>query len=493
MTHIFERDDDVVFARWLCEQLSTRTRPLVFSEGGYWAYSPESGAWLPFPRVEVKRSAMAISGMKLFAGTKKVTQDDGTVVDEVKTKTLNISNGRLNGLCELTENMMEEESHFAGLQHGIAFLNGYVTVDETGVKLSRNSPDWRCRTALPFAHKTTSAPASVYAPKWSAFMDDITRDDSDKEEKQKFLQEFIGVALLGGSVFYEKAALLVGDGSNGKSVFLDVVQSVFPTRNIASIPPQQLSDEYYRARLDGVVLNVVSELPKRDIVDSPALNGVISGDLITARRPRENPFDFRPRAGHIFAVNPPLPTVGDLSGGFWRRFVIVSFNRDFKVDPRVREKEGLVAELKAEAQGIVRWALEGAARVKKQGRYTLPPSSALFLAAWRTESDQVALFVKERTTKVEEQAQMFSDEDLYRIYRKWAEQTGHRLQLSLSKFGQRLTLLGYKTISESGLSLRALKSSVDVAPSRQWAMTGVRPVQSPLEFDGTERYEESDR
>jgi P4 family phage/plasmid primase-like protien len=483
--HIFERDDDVVYGRYIAGRLSTRARPMVFDGGGYWAYNADSGAWLQVEAVEIKRATMALSGAKIFHSKKKIKHDDGSETEEIITKTLNVSNARLNGVAQLVEDILKDKSYFDAAIPGLAFSNGFVTVDEKNIHLRKSSPDWRCRSALPFPFRRNETLGA--APKWEAFLKDVFRDDADQKEKIAFLQEFIGTALMSGSVWLEKAAMLFGMGSNGKSVFMEVIKTCFPSRNLAAVPPQQMGDEYYRARLHGVILNIVSELPRRDIIDSNALNAFISGELVNARRPREETFEYHPRAAHIFAVNPPLPTVADFSRGFWRRFVIVAFNRNYALEPMAKEKESFIAELKTEQRGIVHWALEGALRTRVQGKYTNVPSSGAFLDKWRTDSDQVALFVSKKCQRVETKEQMHSTADIYRAYRKWAELTGHRLTVSESKLGDRLAMLGHHPIVDGGQELRALRVA-DLEPSRRWgdSVAAAPRQQGELPYDADE-------
>lgn len=447
---VFPRDDDVLFAAEVVDQVSTKTHPAVFDDGGYWVYDPDAGAWLQLDRVFVKRAAMGLSGSRVFVKTVKVKNDDGIEHEEMVTAPVDLRAARVNGVTDLVETILSEPGHFDMANQGVAFRNGFAVPLASGVSLRQKSPNFRARNPMDFTWAERSA------PKWSAFLDSVFRDDADKDQKKLFLQEFVGTALVGGCTYFEKAAILFGGGSNGKSVFLDVVSKCFPDRNRSAIPPQNWEQEYYRARLDGVLLNVVSELPMRDIVDSPAVKAIISGETITARRPRENPFDFRPRAGQLFSVNPPMPAASDLSRGFWRRFTMVGFNRNYENDVEKNEKKVYEGELMRETQGIVYWALQGACRALKQGGYTDVPSSAAALEEWRTSSDQVAMFVRECCFPAVERSQMLTPEELYRAYRDWGDRTGHRMQVSLSRFVERLTLLGYAASVDGAQSVRPL-------------------------------------
>lgn len=444
--HVFSRDDDVPLAAYISHNLNTMAEPAVFTDGGFWRYAPKTGAWAELERDEVKRAVMGLSGMQRF-----VKKDPNTGV--LTTSSIHMSASRCNGIVELCETFLGQRDFFAGAEAGLCFANGFVAVAASGVDIRAKDPKWRVRTALPFAYREDHQRKA-----WDGFLSDIFRGDEDADIKRQFLQEVMGTALLGACTIYDKAVILWGEGSNGKSVFLDVVQKLFPARNLASIAPQNFGEEYYKARLDGVVLNVVSELPSRDLVDTPAMKAIISGDLVTARRPRENPFDFRPKAGHFFAVNPPMPSVGDFSRGFWRRFTVVTFNRSFEADPERRDRHALEADLAKELPGIAAWALLGAVQVKARGGYVPVPSSDAFLGLWHTNTNQVAGFVRDECelTVGPDITKMASDDELYKAYRAWAERTGHRMTLSLSKFGERLALLGHRAKQDGSKHVRPL-------------------------------------
>lgn len=462
---VFPRDDDVIFSSWVAEKLNQPGRPAVFTDGAFHLYDDGTGAWVKVAPAEVKRMVMGLSGMKLYDGkVKKIVkeekerEDGGVEVvthveEEIATKPINLKNARIDGIVACTEARMEHEGFFDDAPAGLAFKNGFVTVDEGGVKIGDKRPENRARAAAGWAYRDHPC------PKWTQFMRDVFEGDDDAEPKRMCIQEFFGLALLGMATAYEKALVLYGSGGNGKSVLLDVVQKCFPEEAVASVPPQALDDQYYRARLAGVKLNVVSELPQRELVDSPAFKGVISGDRISARHPTERAFEYRPKAGHVFAANPPLPSVGDLSKGFWRRFVFITFNRNFDTEMHLKrhDKDVFVRELQDEIKGITRWALEGAARVRRQSGLTVVPSSEAMLDAWRLSVDNVAMFLKECTQREPEPVEMATTTDLYRAYRRWAEATGHRMPLSQPRFLDRLVQHGLPPIQDGAQSVRAVR------------------------------------
>ncbi len=469
--HIFPRDDDVVVSQWVAKQVSTRDKPAVY-DGGWWLYDDVQGSWIPAAHEEVMRTFIAqVSGMKVFTSKDQQT-------GEIKSKKLNVKMSRLDGIDKLVKIYLKQQNFFDGASAGLCFKNGFVTVGGDGIKVAPHDPKHRSRVTLPYAYREEGC------PRWMDFLRQVFLHDDDAAEKIMFLQDFLGTALIGEATNRQQALILFGEGSNGKSILLDVIQRCFPARNISSVPPQKWDEEYYRARLSGVVLNVVGELPQRDIVDTPALKDVIGGDMIEARRPGENSFSFRPKAAHVFAVNPPLPSVGDLSRGFWRRFVIMQMNRNFEHDPIKRDKNVYTEELVAEVAGIVYWALQGALRVKQANRYTPLPSSIDVLNMWRTSSDAVAQFCQDRCDPVglDLIENMWTGDQLYNSYRAWSTSTGHTRMLSRSRFGERLSLLGHRPVIVSGLEHRPLRVTENkrIAPPAAQVAVPAGPAQPEL-------------
>jgi len=144
-----------------------------------------------------------------------------------------------------------------------------------------------------------------------------------------------------------------------------------PAGTTSAIAPQDWAQEYRRAMLVGKHLNAVGELPEREIIASEAFKAIVTGDPIVGRIIRESPMTFRPKAGHYFAAN-RLPGTSDQTEGFWRRFVVLTFNRNLKDDP-TRDPE-IVSKLLTELPEIVSWLLEGAARLIRAKAYTIPSS-----------------------------------------------------------------------------------------------------------------------
>jgi len=243
-------------------------------------------------------------------------------------------------------------------------------------------------------HITKLANASLQdnavCPRWIRFIDEITNEDA---ALALFLQKFCGY-MLSGDRAEQIILFLVGEGANGKSVFLDVLKHVFGSyagvisakalvdRNASSIP----SDIAALANKRFVML---SEFPEHAPINTATVKSITGGDEITARHLYKEWFEFKPQFQVVCALN-NLPKLTWVDAAFFRRVRIIPFERIFK--PEERDK-ALQAELKAEADGILKWVVEGYQLYHSEG---LEPTSKMlaFLDEYMTNEDPVAQFVE---------------------------------------------------------------------------------------------------
>ena len=427
---VFERGDHVELGECMLARLEGDGPRTVFADLDLHKYNPASGLWHP---IQVAAQSCTIQD---FAGA--------TVVGP-KPRKLRIRAPDVSGARTLAAHRREQIDFFFEAPRGIVFTNGFVQVSaDEGVRLRSHAPENRARHGYDFAFESGATPLA-----WLKFLYALFRDDEDREEKILFVQEFFGASLLGIAPRYQRCVMAIGGGENGKSKLGDIILACLPKDSYCSIPPHTfgtLSGEYTRAMLAGKLLNVVNELPDADIIAAEQFKAIVTGEPVHARRIREAPFSFRPSAGHYFAAN-RLPGTMDHSHGFWRRWIVLSFNRNFCGDA---ERDADIAEkiIGAERPAIVPWLLLGGVRVMKQGGYTIPSSHSHQVKAWRSSADQVALFIEERcvaSTDERPRARTGHDwtgaETLYDAYTVWSHRNGHR-PVASNKFGMRMKELG---------------------------------------------------
>ena len=319
------------------------------------------------------------------------------------------------GIMSIIKRLSDARGFFAAAPRGLAFSNSvFVTVSANGVRAEPLGPQHRARQTVPFTYE----PTADMGPVWE-WVEAYFAGDADAHEKAQFLQEIFGASLARVATKFQRCALLLGEGSNGKDTCIEVLKSVFPSGTVSYAPPQTWGGEYVRASLSGKWLNVVSELPGRELATSEAFKAIVAGNPTDARFPKGRVFTLTPEAGHIFALNKMMGTQ-DLSHGFFRRFGILRFAREFSDTTSRRD---VAAEMVAHRPAIALWLLEGAANLLARGHYVLPTSHGGEMTEWRLEADQVATFLAEDCADSERGMRA---SELYVYYTDWALRAGHR-------------------------------------------------------------------
>ena len=100
----------------------------------------------------------------------------------------------------------------------------------------------------------------------------------------------MGAALFGDVVRCQAGLVLVGEGSNGKSVLLATLRRLFPPEVTESIEPQLWGNVFHLAELLRCRLNLVNEMPEAELAASEKFKAVLSGDPVHAAQKHRTPF-----------------------------------------------------------------------------------------------------------------------------------------------------------------------------------------------------------
>ena len=166
--------------------------------------------------------------------------------------------------------------------------------------------------------------------------------------------------------------LLTGEGSNGKSTFLNTLMHLGGTNATAAADSVLLKSDGNRARTTTSPPSQESgwsrsARPTGDATSTrPASKQLISGDPVAARKLFKEFGVFSPVAKYFLATN-HLPSVRGTDNGIWRRLVVIPFPHRFDGDPNLPD------ELRQELPGILAWAVKGAKAWYANGRKLTPP------------------------------------------------------------------------------------------------------------------------
>lgn len=401
------RRDHLSFAREAVESFGAES--LIHAKGEFWAWRAR-GVWETVEDQVIRKAAICA-----LEGHETVT--DATV--------------------RSVANLMRDDAHAEGTQFDqpadrrINVVNGTLEYRDGAWSLREHRRTDYLTTRLPVAYD----PAAT-CPRFERFLDEIFDGDADAADKRRAVLEMMGYSLL-QSCRYEKFALLVGSGSNGKSVLLEVLRNLVGESQVSAVEPARMGDRFQRGHLRGKLVNIVPELPVGSMLADAAMKSFTSGDVVNGEFKGGQPFDFRPFATIWLGTN-NMPHTRDLSDGMFRRALILKFNRQFREGER---EIGLADKLTEELPGILAAACRALGEVFDRGTITTPASSAEALKRWRMASDQVANFVEDCCVLGAGLGPV-SHATLFQAFREWAQGENLAHTVTGKAFTQRLEGLG---------------------------------------------------
>ena len=302
------------------------------------------------------------------------------------------------------------------------FVNGTLEL-ETGVFRDHNPNDY-CSVQSSYPYN----PDATYR-NWAKFVDDITAGDPKASE---LLQLIPGYTLFQDSP-HEKIFVLSGNGSNGKSKYLEILRQLFGAANVSHLQPRALLDKFRLIQFRESILNIAGEI-RSDLRDVEELmKSIASGEPQVACYKSKDFVTFVPRTKMIFATNNQL-TSDDTSDGLTRRLIIVDFKVSFvdnpdPGDPYQRQKNiNILDELTSELNsgGIFNWAYEGYKLLRAVGYFTETADQEQLIQDFRRSSNPVLVFWEESDHRPAE----YDYQQAYSDYSKWCLENGHKPETS---------------------------------------------------------------
>lgn len=265
-------------------------------------------------------------------------------------------------------------------------------------------------------------------PKWEEFLNDIFLGN---QELIKFIQRAVGYSLSGYTT-EQVLMVLYGNGRNGKSVFLDILNEIFgnyatniqPQAIMASKTQSDASPEI--AKLDGARLVTTTEPNEGERFDEGLIKQLTGGDRVSARKLYENEFEFTPQFKLWMATN-HKPYVRGRDDGIWRRFVIIPFEKQIPIEEIDRD---LINKLKKELPAIMKWCVDGFLEWQRIG-LSEPAIIKEQRDEYRTEMDSTEAFIEECCNI--DATKYVKTSELFKAYDMWARQN-HQYKMSNRKF-----------------------------------------------------------
>ena len=289
--------------------------------------------------------------------------------------------------------------------------------------------------ARKFLKVSGATPSSAPCPTWARCLADWSGGDA---ELVSYLQRLVGYSLRGDN--QEHAVVFMhGPGSNGKSVFLRVLQSMHGDYNQSAshsvfTATKQEEHPTALASLMGARLASIPEVPAGARFNEEALKRASGGDELTARFMRQDFFTFIPQFLPLIVGNNE-PSTRDVGESMRRRLIVLPF--DFTV-PKDQRDKGLFDKLRGELDAIMGWAVAGHLQYLERG---LDPPAKVLAATeeYFADNDRIGQFL-ERSTRTVPGGRVGASM-LYGEYVEWLRGAGEHPE-SQRRFTQELRRRG---------------------------------------------------
>ncbi|MFF1601071.1 phage/plasmid primase, P4 family [Streptomyces mirabilis] len=293
----------------------------------------------------------------------------------------------------------------------VACENGLLRIHDRA--LLPHGPEFFNLVSVPFAYDPDAS-----APTWHGFLAQLWPEDPDSIAA---LQEWFGY-VLSGRTDQQKILLIVGPSRSGKGTIARVLKALVGKENLAGPTLAGLGTNFGLSTLIGKSLAIISDARLSGNDNSQVVERLltISGDdTIDIDRKYREPWTGRVPS-RLMILSNELPHFGDSSGVIANRFILLSTRLSWLG----KEDSTLTDRLTAEMPGILNWALDGLARLQRNGRITQPPSSREAITTMQDTASPTSAFVRERCTTGP--ACTVPVDDLWNVWREWTEDNGVR-------------------------------------------------------------------
>lgn len=392
----------------------------------------EAGAWrVDHQDARITGQAKAV-GQDLFTRTVTLTGDARDLM--FKWAKRSESAAAIASMVRLSRDLvLVDHTQLDQQQFRLNCLNGTVDL-ATGQLLDHNPDDFF----------TSQAPV-VYDPDAACpLFDECLATWQPDADVRDYLQLVAGAGATGAPT--EVVIVNLGPGGNGKGKFWGALQDVLgpdyvvvPHKSLIVVQRHEQHDTV-KARLFGARLAIAGETEAGDRLDEAKLKELTGGDLLEARRMREDPWKFRPTHTLVLHTNYRPKVSGD-DEGIWRRIQLVPWEAVIPVD---QQDPQLAEKLRDEAPGILNWIIAGAQAFLAAGNRLQPPEQVRAATQeYRDSEDHVGRFFADCCVDGHgDQTLTVSAKLLRDAYEAWCDEVGERVR-SAKAVGASLTKRGF--------------------------------------------------
>lgn len=332
-------------------------------------------------------------------------------------------------------------SHVSNAEAAIRDLVPWIDAGpvEQFINFCNGSLDWRTGTLHPHTPEVMSTvqlnteyDPSARCPRFHQFLAEVLPADAIETA-----WELMGYLMYSGNPLH-KAVMLKGDGRNGKSTFIKVMNALLGSQNVSHTSLHRLADNRFAtSTLLGKIANLVGDIESSYVIDTAIFKAVVGEDQLSADMKYREPFHFTPWAVPVFSAN-AIPACSDASSGYLDRWLVIPFPNKFKEEDKDIYLERELTS-PSELAGIAVEALKRLPRLLERGAFRTSDSLEDARGEFIRTVDNVRMWLEECTEPAPEESVKRSE--LYGYYKAWCARDGYRA-VSARKFYERLNAAG---------------------------------------------------
>jgi len=304
-------------------------------------------------------------------------------------------------------------------------------------KLSEHNPEFL--TTIKFS---INYDPKARCPKFIKFLKDCLYPNS--ESVITVIEEMANI-LSFNRLNLEISAMWIGEGANGKSTCLKIIEGVLGKKNCSHVSIHAMQNQRFAtSQLDGKSANIYADISNRELNNLGIFKQIVSGETIPAEKKNKDPFDLNAFAKHFFSAN-EMPDIKDNSDGIFRRIYVTKWEEQFLVG--VNRIENLAETiLEEEKNGIFNLMLENYKTIQRKKGFRYKQSIARVREIIKLKSDKLLEFITE--TLVKDPNGTITKDKMYEIYVKFCQFHSYEV-FTIKKIGSNLPTYGIHDDSKS--------------------------------------------
>ncbi len=249
-----------------------------------------------------------------------------------------------------------------------------------------HSPEYFFRSKIPVTYDPTKTPKEILG-----FLKRIfDLDDGFDVRGYVTLLESSAVCLLDDDNL-QLATIAVGEGSNGKTTWYNILENFFGSKNVANLSIREIeNDRFALIDLLDTILNICGDIDAKEITTTGNIKKIIGGDSVRVQQKGQPAFNMKTTAKLFFSCN-RFPEVKDQSDGFFRRWNIIEFLKQFKRDRTLFAK--LITD--EELSGLLNIFISLVRGILKRGNYLYNEEIDNLRDSWNKKANSVNSFCSE--------------------------------------------------------------------------------------------------